>query len=150
MQVHIIEDGVVVNTIIATVAEAEAAYPDAVCIDAEQHAGGVGWLWDGHALTPPPPAPDLPPPVPDSCSKRQGELVLLTVPMEVDGQQLTVLHWLEAKIAAEPDPIEKRRMQAELGAATWERANPFLQQIWAALGHSQAELDELFRRAVTL
>ena len=49
---HIIENGVVVNTILATVAEAQAAYPQAVCLDGS--TGGIGWLWDGEALSAPP------------------------------------------------------------------------------------------------
>lgn len=53
MQTHIIVNGVVVNSIIATVAEAQAVYPDAVCISAD--TGAIGWLWDGESLTPPPP-----------------------------------------------------------------------------------------------
>lgn len=52
MQAHIIKNGVVVNTILATVAEAQTAYPDATCIDAS--TGGIGWLWDGQTLAPPP------------------------------------------------------------------------------------------------
>lgn len=91
-----------------------------------------------------------PEPVPASCTKRQGELALLTVPKEVDGQALTVLHWVEAQIEAEQDPIEKRRMQAEFNAGEWERDNQFLQQTWLAAGGTLEELDDLFRRAVTL
>lgn len=52
---HIIIGGTVANTIVATVPDAQAAYPDAVCIDAAEHPGAPGWLWDGQALTPPPP-----------------------------------------------------------------------------------------------
>lgn len=89
-------------------------------------------------------------PVPDSCTKRQGELALLTVPKDVDGQALTVLHWVEAQIEAEQDPIEKRRMQAEFNAGEWERDNQFLQQTWLAAGGTLEELDDLFRLAVTL
>ena len=48
---HIIIGGVVVNTIVATIEEAQTAYPDAVCIPAD--TGGIGWLWDGENLTPP-------------------------------------------------------------------------------------------------
>ena len=58
MQTHIIENGVVVNTILATVEETQAAYPDATCIDGA--TGGIGWLWDGTVLSAPPapePAP---------------------------------------------------------------------------------------------
>ena len=55
MTTHIIIGGVVVNTIVATVAEAQAVYPDAVCLPAD--TGAIGWLWDGETLTPPPPGP---------------------------------------------------------------------------------------------
>ena len=55
MATHVIIGGVVINTIIATVVEAKAVYPDAVCIAAT--LGGIGWLWDGEALTPPPGPP---------------------------------------------------------------------------------------------
>lgn len=48
----IIINGIVGNSIIATAAEAQAVYPDATCI--ESAGGGIGWLWDGEALTPPP------------------------------------------------------------------------------------------------
>lgn len=52
---HIIVGGIVANTIVATVAEAQAAYPDAICIPAD--TGAIGWLWDGDTLTPPPAPP---------------------------------------------------------------------------------------------
>lgn len=55
---HIIENGVVVNTILATVAEAQAAYPQAVCVDGA--TGSIGWLWDGATLSAPPVPPKTP------------------------------------------------------------------------------------------
>lgn len=55
MTTHIIIGGVVVNTIVATVPEAQAAYPDAFCIAGD--VGGIGWLWDGESLAPPPGPP---------------------------------------------------------------------------------------------
>lgn len=55
MQTHIIKSGVVVNTIVATVLEAKAAFPDAICIDGS--VGGIGWTWDGNTLSAP--APDI-------------------------------------------------------------------------------------------
>ena len=55
MTTHIIIGGVVVNTIVATVTEAQAVYQDALCIAATE--GAIGWLWDGESLTPPPPGP---------------------------------------------------------------------------------------------
>lgn len=82
---------------------------------------------------------DLAPP--DRCNKRQGELALL---------QAGKLDAVDAAIAAIADPIEKRRAQIEYGADMWERNNPFLQQVWAALGGTPEELDDLFRLAVTL
>lgn len=54
---HIIVDGVVVNTIMATAQEAQAVYPDAICIETTE--GSIGWLWDGFQLTAPP-APVVP------------------------------------------------------------------------------------------
>jgi len=52
---HIIQNGVVVNTIVATLQEAQAAFPEATCIDGS--VGAIGWLWDGEALTAPPAPP---------------------------------------------------------------------------------------------
>lgn len=40
--------------------------------------------------------------------------------------------------------------QIEYEADTWERANPLLQQMWAQLGGTPEQLDNLFRLAVTL
>lgn len=54
-QTHIIVGGIVANTIVATVVEAQAAYPDATCIQAG--TGAIGWLWNGETLTPPPGPP---------------------------------------------------------------------------------------------
>lgn len=51
MKTHIIIDGVVTNTIVAAVAEAQVAYPTATCIDGD--VGEIGWIWDGETLTPP-------------------------------------------------------------------------------------------------
>lgn len=56
-QTHIIIGGTVANTIAATMAEAQAAYHDATCIDADVHGGGIGWAWNGETLTPPPGPP---------------------------------------------------------------------------------------------
>lgn len=82
-----------------------------------------------------------PAPVPDRCHRRQGELALL---------QVGYLDAVDAAIAAIADPIEKRRAQIEYGADVWERSNPFLQGMWAALGGTPEGLDDLFKLAVTL
>lgn len=51
MKTHIVENGIVCNTILATVEEAQAAFPSAICIDGE--SGEIGWTWDGETLAPP-------------------------------------------------------------------------------------------------
>ncbi len=79
--------------------------------------------------------------VPRSCTRRQGQLALLTH---------GVLDDAEAAIAAITDPVQKREAQIEYEADTWERANPFLQQLWAQLGGTPQSLDEAFALAVTL
>ena len=52
MRTHIIENGKVVNTILATLEEAQTAYPDRTCVDAES-GGGIGDNWDGAVFTTP-------------------------------------------------------------------------------------------------
>lgn len=79
--------------------------------------------------------------IPKSCTRRQGQLALLTH---------GVLDDAEAAIAAITDPVQKREAQIEYEADTWERANPFLQQLWAQLGGTPQSLDEAFVLAVTL
>lgn len=86
--------------------------------------------------------PGDPAPVPDFCSRRQGLLALLTY-----GHRRADI---EALIAAIPDEMEREATLIEYEAATWERANPFLQQMWAQLGGTPAQLDDLFRMAVAL
>lgn len=56
MRAHIIEGGAVANTIAV---EALDALFGVTLIDADQHGGTIGWLWDGETLTPPP-APQVP------------------------------------------------------------------------------------------
>lgn len=98
----------------------------------------IGDSWDGEVFTPAPPEPL---PVPASCTRREGQRALL-----VHGH----LDDVEAAIAAISDPFDRRDAQIEYDAATWERANPFLQQMWAQLGGTPEQLDDLFRMAVTL
>jgi len=79
--------------------------------------------------------------IPKSCTRRQGRLALLTH---------GVLDDAEAAIAAITDPVQKREAQIEYEADTWERSNPFLQQLWAQLGGTPESLDAAFALAVTL
>lgn len=79
--------------------------------------------------------------VPSSCTRRQGQLALLEVEKLDDA---------EALIAAIPDAKQRRAAQIEYEADTWERSNAFVQAMWAQLGGTLEQLDDLFRMAVTL
>ena len=81
-------------------------------------------------------------PVPASCTRRQGLLALLVFGFKRAD--------IEAQIAAIEDETEREEAQIEYEAGVWERANPRLQQMWAALGGAPGQLDDLYRMAVTL
>lgn len=107
-------------------------------------------MWDGAAWQqvanadvsplPEPPEP-VPEPVPDSCTRRQGLLALLAY-----GHRRADI---EALIAAIPDELEREAALIEYESATWERANPILQQMWAELGGTPEQIGDVFRLAVT-
>ena len=104
-----------------------------------------GAAWQQVANADVPPLPELPgpgpEPVPHSCTRRQGRLALLAQGLLDD---------VEAAIAAIADPLEQREAQIEYEADTWERDSPFVQVMWAQLGGTPEQLDDLFRMAVTL
>lgn len=87
------------------------------------------------------PPPPTPAPIPATCTRRQGRLALL---------QADYLAAAEQSLAAIADPAERMAAQIEYEADTWERGNAFLQGMWAQLGGTPAQLDDLFRLAVTL
>ena len=133
---HIIIDGVVVNTIVATVAEAQAVYPDAICIPAD--TGSIGWLWDGETLTPPPPAPPM---VPSAVTMRQARLTLLGAGLLDD---------VDAAIDGLPSPQkEAARIEWEY-AAEVQRSSGLVPMMGVALGLDDAALDALFIGAAVL
>lgn len=133
---HIIVGGIVANTIVATVAEAQAVYPDAVCIPAD--TGAIGWLWDGETLTPP---PQEPAPVPAAVTMRQARLVLLGAGLLDD---------IDAAINGLPSP------QKEAARIEWEysqevqRHNGFVSVLAPALGLTAEQTDALFVQAAKL
>ena len=92
------------------------------------------YRYDGGAL-------ELPEPTPTACTNRQGRLALLAAGRLAD---------VEAAIAAITDPTERLAAQIEYQAGTWERGNAFLQGMWATLGGTPEQLDNLFSMAVTL
>lgn len=102
------------------------------------------WLAQGNTPLPytPPPAP-----VPQQCTQRQGQKALLRTPYGGGGNMLDAV---KALIAAIPDDFERADAEIDFNAAVWERSNPTLQTMWAQLGGTQQQLDELFTLASTL
>lgn len=97
------------------------------------------WLADGSTPEPADPLPSPPPP--PTCTRRQGRLALL---------QAGYLATVEQAVASIADPVQRMAAQIEYEADTWERNNPFLQGMWAQLGGTPEQLDDLFVLAVTL
>lgn len=133
MRTHIIENGVVINTIMATVAEAEAAFPEAVCIDAAR-GGGIGWTWDGEKLTEPAAPPAA---VPEVVTIRQARLALLSVGL---------LDSVVAAIATMDRPAQIDWEYATEVRRDW----PTLIEVQSVLKLTDIQVDELFALAATL
>lgn len=87
------------------------------------------------------PSPGLDPAAAIKCTRRQGQLALLSYGLLDDA---------EAAIAAIADPMDRRAAQIEYDADTWERSNPFLLQLWTQIGGTPESLDAAFALAVTL
>lgn len=79
--------------------------------------------------------PHAGPAVPRAVTRRQARLALLEVGKLDD---------VEAAIEAITDPVQRRAAQIEYDADTWERDNEFLQAMWAQLGGTEQDLDDLF------
>ena len=132
MKTHIIENGIVTNTILATVQEAQAAFPGAVCIDGA--IGGIGWTWDGETLTAPPAPPT---PIPQSVTMRQARLALLAAGL---------LDLVETAIAS-AGPAAKIEWDY---ATEVQRGSGWVPAMATALGMTDAQIDALFVQAATL
>ena len=98
----------------------------------QSDTAGIGWGYAGGVFT----QPVAPVVVPQTITRRQGRLALL---------QAGKLDAAEAIVNA-----GGLAAQIEYDAATWERGNAYLQQIWALLGDSDKELDDLFILAASL
>ena len=129
---HVIDGGVVVNTVLATVAEAQAAFPTAICIDGA--VGGIGWTWDGATLAAP--APD-PTPGPQVVTMRQARIALLAAGL------------LPTVTAAVAQADEVARIEWEY-AQEVRRDWPTLLALQGAVGLSDEQLDALFLAASEL
>jgi len=132
MRAHVVENGVVVNTVEV---ESLGVLPGLV---AAQGGEGIGWLYDGAAFTAPAPPPPV---IPQSVTMRQARLAL-----HASG----LLASVQPAINALPEP---QRTQAQIEweySNALERGNPFVATLGAALGLNAAALDALFFQASQL
>lgn len=137
MKTHIINNGIVVNTIVATVNEAQSAYPDKICVDANIYHGGIGWTWDGNRLIAPPPPPEPVPVVPTEITNWQAKKQLL-----IEGvyeQVNAAISTMDAAARIDWDH-----------AAVFRRDYPLIHQMQALLGRTDAETDAYFVAASKL
>lgn len=132
MRAHLIDNGVVVNTVEV---DSLDVLPGLV---AAQGNEGIGWSFDGHEFTAPPPPPPV---IPQSVTMRQARLAL-----HASG----LLASVQPAINALPEP---QRTQAQI---EWdysnglERGNAFVATLGAALGLNAAGIDALFVQAAQL
>lgn len=137
MTTHIINNNIVVNTIVATVNEAQSAYLDNICIDAAIYGGGIGWTWDGNKLIAPPPPPEPAPVVPTEITNWQAKKQLI-----IDGVYDQV-----------NSAISTMDVDAQVDwnhAAVFKRDYPLILQMQALLGRTDADTDAYFIAASKL
>lgn len=135
MITHIISNGIVVNSICATVEEAAAAYPGMTCIAADG-PGGIGWSWDGEALIPPAIEPQ-PVIVPTEITRWQALTVL---------NQAGLLDDVEAYIST-----LGRQAQIDFSAGSvWRRDWAWIPEAAEHFGWSDAMVDQMFIDAAKL
>ena len=145
---HIIENGIVVNTIVAMLEEARVAYPDALCLDANQYPGGIGWTWDGEQLVSPPAPPE---PVPEEVEGWQAEVAMKATPVDPnDPESQSVWDRVQDIITAMPDGIEKITAQTVLARGKIRRDSPMLAQLAPLVPLSEERVDDLMRLAASI
>lgn len=113
---------------------------------AEQAADPKAWMRIGDGLVAAPPAPAA---VPGAVSSAQAKIKLRLTPGSVEGKSLLddVAVLIEAAKGTEQGDVVAIWF-AE--ARMWERANPYVAQIGAALGLTAAQIDDLFRAAALI
>lgn len=131
MRAHVIENGIVVNTI-------EVDSLDILPNLIEATEGGIGWSYDGHKFTAPPPPPTV---VPESVTMRQARLALLGA-----GK----LSAVDAAIASLPSPMKEAAQIEWEYAIEVRRDSNLVKQLASSLGLDDAALDDLFRQATAL
>lgn len=135
MRAHMIENGVIANTVVVAALD---ALPGLILIDADLHPGNIGDGWDGAQVIP---APVPPEPVPTEVTMRQARLALLGAGLLTN---------VDAAINAMPEPAKSAaRIEWDYSSAV-QRHNGFVAQLGPALGLTDAQIDDLFRAASKL
>lgn len=133
MRIALIENGVVVNIILA--GDGYAAPDGLLAVETEE--AGIEWRYNGGTFSPPAATP-VAPGVPESVALWQARAILA---------QQGLLDNANAAVAASDDPVLK---------AVWEygnhisRSSPGLIALGATLGMSDAQIDALFVAAGAL
>lgn len=126
MRAHVIDNGVVVNTVEVAALD---VLPGLVVAQGNE---GIGWSYDGQDFTAPTQAPAT---VPQEITMRQARLALLDIGLLANVQ--TAINTLP-----EPDKT-KAQIEWEYSNAL-QRDNPFVTTLGTALGLSSDDIDNLF------
>lgn len=129
MRAHIIENGIVVNTIIVDSLDFDAG-PGKAVIDGS--TGGIGWTYADGALLPPDEG-EIPVVVPQSVTPAQGGIALINF-----GLMDAVMAVVNA-----PDMPATHKWAFER-ATSWERNSPSFNYIADRAGITEQQKDELF------
>lgn len=132
MRAHVIDNGVVVNTVEVVSLD---MLPGLVAASGNE---GIGWSYDGSSFTPPVPTPE---PIPIEVTMRQARLALLDAGL---------LSNVQTAINGLPEPAKtKAQIEWDYSNAL-QRDNSFVSVLGAALGLNEAALDSLFIAASKL
>lgn len=137
MKVHIIEKGVVANTIeVSSLAYAKTLFPESVCVDgstgtiSDKYENGVVVPNTGKIF------------VPQTVTRRQALQALL-----LTGNTSKV----EQALAAIPDATQRGMAQIEFAESLqFDRNRPLLVSLCTAIGMSSPQIDDLFIQASKL
>jgi hypothetical protein len=166
--VQIIKNDAVVNVIVvdpsAVVAHdgSKVTWPDGE-LDAPdgamlmmQAGAGIGWTLANGALVAPPTPQPPPAVIPAFVSRRQFFQAAAQSGIITQAEALALFATgvlpsnLTAAIAALPVDHRFPAQIAILGSTAFERANPLIEALGAAMGQNQAQIDALFTLAATL
>lgn len=123
MRAHIIENGLVINTIEVDNLSFPVGEGRALIEGSE---GGIGWTWDGTNLIAPPTPESPTAPIPHSITKAQGQAQLA-----IEGKYQAVLDYIDAI----PDATQRLLANIAFNSTNdWMLDSPFLNQAATDLG----------------